>query len=71
MGTRFEQRVLAELQQLIDLQPHIDADSVFERLLARAHRRGPILHDSGRDGGDPEFGGLTWLRTAKARQRAS
>ena len=36
MGTRFEQRVLAELQQLVDVQPHLDGDSVFERLLARA-----------------------------------
>ena len=43
MGTRFEQRVLAELQQLIDLQPHIDADSVFERLLARATVAAPFF----------------------------
>ena len=36
MGTRFEQDVLAAVQQVTDLEPSPQAHSLFERLLARA-----------------------------------
>jgi alkylation response protein AidB-like acyl-CoA dehydrogenase len=36
MGTRFEQELLGDVQQLVDLEPCPGARSLFERLLARA-----------------------------------
>ena len=36
MGTRFEQDVLADVQELVALEPTRDADSAFERLLYEA-----------------------------------
>ena len=36
MGTRFEQDVLACVQELVTLEPVRDADSLFERLLFEA-----------------------------------
>jgi len=36
LGTEFEQTVIADLQQLVDLEPTLDTDSSFQRLLAKA-----------------------------------
>jgi alkylation response protein AidB-like acyl-CoA dehydrogenase len=36
LGTAFEQRLIDELQQLVELEPSLGSDSQFQRLLARA-----------------------------------
>jgi alkylation response protein AidB-like acyl-CoA dehydrogenase len=41
VGTRFEQDLLAAIQELVDVEPLVDADSLFERLLVAAVLTGP------------------------------
>ena len=36
LGTEFEQQIIADLQQLVELEPTLETDSTFQRLLARA-----------------------------------
>ena len=41
LGTQFEQQVIARIQTLVDLEPSPEAQSAYERLLARALLRSP------------------------------
>jgi alkylation response protein AidB-like acyl-CoA dehydrogenase len=36
LGTEFEQTIIADIQQLVDLEPSLNTNSEFQRLLARA-----------------------------------
>ena len=41
LGTEFEQVIVADLQQLVDLEPSLNTNSSFQRLLAKAILVGP------------------------------
>jgi alkylation response protein AidB-like acyl-CoA dehydrogenase len=41
LGTQFEQQVIARIQSLVDLEPSPEAQTAYERLLARALLRSP------------------------------
>ena len=53
MGTRFEQDVLAAVQQLVDLEPSAESDSLFERPAGRRRPLGPVFHPARRNQRDP------------------